>query len=135
MPDRHIFEVASDGAAHPTGATAPPEPSRAIARVREARAAGGRSAAAEPQRRCRRAQTPNRRAAPPAASARSVAGELESASSLALPPAESKPKRVRKTAEPSAAKAPAKRKKAPAVRKKATTTRKKKAATSTAKKK
>ncbi|HEY6326264.1 MAG TPA: Rne/Rng family ribonuclease, partial [Candidatus Cybelea sp.] len=33
MPDRHIFEVSSDGAAHPTGVTAPPEPSRAIARV------------------------------------------------------------------------------------------------------
>ncbi len=33
MPDRHIFEVASNGEAHPTGATAPPEPSRAIVRT------------------------------------------------------------------------------------------------------
>ncbi|MGB6518312.1 MAG: Rne/Rng family ribonuclease, partial [Candidatus Cybelea sp.] len=29
MPDRHIFEVSADGAAHLTGETAPPEPSRA----------------------------------------------------------------------------------------------------------
>ncbi|MDQ2662630.1 MAG: Rne/Rng family ribonuclease [Candidatus Eremiobacteraeota bacterium] len=31
LPDRHIFRVAPDGAAEPTGATAPREPSRAIA--------------------------------------------------------------------------------------------------------
>jgi len=31
MPDRHIFRVDSDGGAHPTGETAPREPSRAIA--------------------------------------------------------------------------------------------------------
>jgi len=31
VPDRHIFRVDSDGAAHPTGETAPREPSRAIA--------------------------------------------------------------------------------------------------------
>jgi ribonuclease G len=31
MPDRHIFRVDSEGGAHPTGETAPPVPSRAIA--------------------------------------------------------------------------------------------------------
>jgi ribonuclease G len=31
VPDRHIFRVDSDGGAHPTGETAPREPSRAIA--------------------------------------------------------------------------------------------------------
>ena len=31
VPDRHIFRVSSDGAAHATGETAPKEPSRAIA--------------------------------------------------------------------------------------------------------
>jgi len=31
VPDRHIFRVATDGAAQATGETAPPEPSRAIA--------------------------------------------------------------------------------------------------------
>jgi ribonuclease G len=31
VPDRHIFRVSSDGAAHATGQTAPKEPSRAIA--------------------------------------------------------------------------------------------------------
>jgi len=31
VPDRHIFRVDADGAAHPTGETAPPVPSRAIA--------------------------------------------------------------------------------------------------------
>jgi ribonuclease G len=36
MPDRHIFEVGSNGEAHPTGTTAPPEPSRAIARTARA---------------------------------------------------------------------------------------------------
>jgi ribonuclease G len=33
VPDRHIFRVSSDGAAHATGETAPKEPSRAIAAV------------------------------------------------------------------------------------------------------
>jgi len=32
MPDRHIFRVDGNGAAEPTGKTAPPEPNRAIAR-------------------------------------------------------------------------------------------------------
>jgi hypothetical protein len=33
VPDRHIFRVSSDGAAHATGETAPKEPSRAIAPI------------------------------------------------------------------------------------------------------
>ncbi|HEY1884325.1 MAG TPA: Rne/Rng family ribonuclease [Candidatus Cybelea sp.] len=36
MPDRHIFEVGADGKAAATGATAPPEPTRAIARRAQA---------------------------------------------------------------------------------------------------
>ena len=38
VPDRHIFRVDGGGAAYPTGETAPPEPSRAIATVPVARA-------------------------------------------------------------------------------------------------
>ena len=34
VPDRHIFRVGADGHAEPTGTTAPPEPNRAIAPVR-----------------------------------------------------------------------------------------------------
>ena len=56
MPDRHIFEVSADGAAHPTGETAPPEPSRAIAQGQGAVSAGGRSTAAESLRARGRAE-------------------------------------------------------------------------------
>ena len=38
VPDRHIFRVDGGGAAYPTGQTAPPEPSRAIATVPAKRA-------------------------------------------------------------------------------------------------
>ncbi len=135
-PDRHIFRVGSDGAAAPTGTTAPREPSRAIARVRRAQPPAVEApppslvaAVEEPQK-----TKPVRRRRTSAVAANAPA-ELGSAPIAALPSAESKPKRVRKTAEPAAAKAPAKAKKVPAARKKTPATAKKKAAASAAKKK
>ncbi|HEY6449363.1 MAG TPA: Rne/Rng family ribonuclease [Candidatus Cybelea sp.] len=100
MPDRHIFEVSSDGAAYPTGAMAPPEPSRAIAKVSEAAPPAveapppSLSAPAEDPKRTK----PSRRRRSPRAE---VAGELEgSASALALPAPTAKTRRARKTAPP-----------------------------------
>jgi ribonuclease G len=82
MPDRHIFEVASDGVAHATGETAAPEPSRAIARRSDAPPAvdappPSLSAPAEEPKRTKPAR--RRRAPRP----------------LALPAAEEEPKRTR----------------------------------------
>jgi ribonuclease G len=100
MPDRHIFEVGSDGAAQPTGATAPPEPSRAIATRRAASPPALEApppSLSAPQEKPRRAK-PARRPAP----ARAVTAKLEeAASALALPaPAEKSTRRPRKKAEP-----------------------------------
>ena len=120
--DRQIFEVSPDGAAHRTGATAPPEPSRAIARVAEAPPAveappPSLSVPAEDPMRTK----PARRRRTPRAD---VTGELEgSASALALPAPVSKTRRPRKpaagTAEPAA----------PEVQAKPKVARKRKAAT------
>ena len=100
MADRHIFEVSSDGAAHPTGATAPPEPSRAIApRSRTAPPAveAPPQSLRVPEEEPKRTKPVRRRRVPRAA----VAGELDAAASaLALPVPETKPKRTRKKAEP-----------------------------------
>jgi ribonuclease G len=100
MADRHIFEVSPDGAAHATGATAPPEPSRAIAprsrTVPPAVEAPPQSLRA-PEEEPKRTKPVPRRRMPRAP----VAGELDSAASaLALPVPEAKPKRTRKKAEP-----------------------------------
>jgi ribonuclease G len=124
VPDRHIFRVSSDGNAEPTGDTAPPEPSRAIAKVRRAAPPAVEPPPAslivapevpkktKPARRRRTAES-----SPPAA-------ELESTALAALPPPE-KPKRTRKAAT-GAVKAPVKRKKEPPAKKPAA---RKKAAT------
>ena len=95
MPDRHIFEVASDGVAHATGATAPPEPSRAIAPAVEAPPpaveAPPPSLTAPPEEPKRTKPSRRRRA-----TSGGPAGELEGgASALALPDAGEKPKRTR----------------------------------------
>ena len=102
MPERHVFEVSRDGAAHATGTTAAPEPSRAIARLDAAPPAveappPSLSAPVEepkptkPARRRRGSRTEPQ-----------TAGELGgSASALALPIPEAKPRRTRKkSAEP-----------------------------------
>jgi ribonuclease G len=136
VPDRHVFRVGSDGAAQPTGRTAPPEPSRALQKVRAAAPPAvdapppSLSVTDEEPRKtkpARRRRTLATAAKPPA--------ELESATIAALPAAAPKRKRVRKTAETTGVKAPARRKKETTARKKATTTRKKKPSASTAKKK
>ncbi len=96
MPDRQIFEVSADGAAQPTGATAPPEPSRAIATRRQpsppALEAPPPSLSA-PEEKVKRTK-PTRRRTP----ARSATAELEApVSALALPaPAEKSTRRPRK---------------------------------------
>jgi hypothetical protein len=102
MPDRHIFEVSSDGAAHPTGETAPPEPSRAISTVTQTKAAPPAVEApppslSAPEEELKRTKPARRRRTPRAA----AAGELKAtASALALPAAAPKTRRPRKKAEP-----------------------------------
>jgi ribonuclease G len=98
MPDRHIFEVTADGAAQSTGATAPPEPSRAIATRRHASPPALEApppSLSAPEEKPKRTK-PARRRAP----ARAVTAELEgAASALALPaPAEKSTRRPRKKA-------------------------------------
>ncbi|HLY02331.1 MAG TPA: Rne/Rng family ribonuclease [Candidatus Cybelea sp.] len=96
MPDRQIFEVTADGAAHPTGATAPPEPSRAIATRRAAVPPAVEApppSLSAPEEKPKRTK-PARRRTP----ARAVTAEVEgAASALALPaPAEKSTRRPRK---------------------------------------
>jgi len=124
VPDRHVFRVDPEGTAQPTGMTAPREPSRAIATV-------GRAVppAVEPPpphltlpaEEIGRAKPARRRRA----SAKGVAGELETTVVPALPAPEDavaeKPKRTRKKAE-SGVKKTSTRKKAST----STSTRKKK---------
>ncbi len=97
VPDRHVFRVDADGKAHRTGMTAPKEPSRAIAPVREAR-----PPAVEPPPPHLKAPKDEPRPTKPARRRRStgassgVAGELEASRIAALPPAvqAEKPKRA-----------------------------------------
>jgi ribonuclease G len=96
MPDRHIFEVNADGAAQPTGATAPPEPSRAIATRGQATPPAVEppppSLSAPPEKPKLTKPARRRKSAP------GVAAELEgAASAIALPaPAEKSTRRPRK---------------------------------------
>ena len=98
VPDRHVFRVARDGRAEPTGETAPREPVRAIApwnRKLHPPAVEPPPAAlhvpeerAQPTKPARRRRRPPKAAGPPA--------ELAAAGTAALPaPAEEKPKRPR----------------------------------------
>jgi ribonuclease G len=98
IPDRQIFEVSADGAAQPTGATAPPEPTRAIATRRQASPPALEApppSLSAPEEKPKRTK-PARRQAP----ARGVTAELEgAASALALPaPVEKSTRRPRKKA-------------------------------------
>ena len=106
LPDRHIFEVSADGDAHPTGSTAPPEPSRAIA----PRAGAAPPAVAPPppslvapKEEPKRTKPARRRTG-----TQSAAAEVQSAVAIALPAAEAKPRRGRKTAAAAEKKAPPK---------------------------
>ncbi|MBV8155967.1 MAG: Rne/Rng family ribonuclease [Candidatus Eremiobacteraeota bacterium] len=96
VPDRHIFRVGSDGAAHPTGSLAPKEPSRAIA-PRHAQPPAVEPpppSLTVPPEEARKTKPARRRRAAPAG----VAGELEASAMAALPAPESKTKRTRKKA-------------------------------------
>jgi ribonuclease G len=99
MPDRHIFRVGTDGAAHPTGTLAPREPSRAIEPARRAHPpaleAPPPSLTVPPEETRKAKPARRRRGAAPAAG---VAKELE-ASAIAALPAPEKAKRTRKKAE------------------------------------
>ncbi|HYL26917.1 MAG TPA: ribonuclease E/G, partial [Candidatus Nitrosotalea sp.] len=102
MPDRHIFEVGADGSAHPTGATAPPEPSRAIVTRSEAGPPAveapppSLTAPADETKRTKPARRRRTKAA-------DVSGELAaSASALALPSPEKTTRRPRKKTETAA---------------------------------
>jgi ribonuclease G len=97
MPDRHIFEVSADGAAHSTGETAPPEPSRAIARVSRAVPPAVEApppSLAAPEEDVKRTTPARRRRTPRSVAVSDVDGTT---SALALPVAASKTRRPRKT--------------------------------------
>jgi hypothetical protein len=106
LPDRHIFRVGSDGAAHPTGTLAPKEPSRAIAPLRQAHPPAVEPpppSLTAPPEEARKTKPARRRRGAASASA-GVAGELE-ASAIAALPAPEKAKRTRKKAQPAAGEA------------------------------
>ena len=97
VPDRHVFRVDSDGKAQPTGMTAPREPSRAIAPVRNAKPP---AVEAPPPHLTLPAQEEPRRAKPArrrrTTQSGGVTGELETTQVRALPaPGGEKPKRTR----------------------------------------
>ena len=108
MPDRHIFEVSSDGHAHPTGSTAPPEPNRAItprAQAAPPAVAPPPPSLTAPVEEPKRTKPARKRSTTTRAAA---TAELQSASALALPAAEKPLRRPRKrateeVAEPKAA--------------------------------
>jgi len=98
LPERHIFEVGSDGAAHATGTTAPPEPSRAIAPLTEAPPAVEApppALSAPPVEPKRTKPARRRRGTAPSEPARALEA---TESSPALPAPAAKPKRARRTA-------------------------------------
>jgi ribonuclease G len=110
VPDRHIFRVDSGGGVHPTGETAPREPSRAIApvdrRPRHVAVAPPPPSLTAPADDVK-VTTPARRRRTGAA----PAAKIETTTVPALPaPVEAKAKRTtRKTAESAEADAPARR--------------------------
>jgi ribonuclease G len=95
VPDRHVFRVDVDGKAHPTGMTAPREPSRALTIVRRAHPP---AVEAPPPHLTLPEETPQR--AKPARRRRVVAkglgGELEAASAVPALPAPAKRARAKK---------------------------------------
>jgi len=133
VPDRHIFRVNAEGAAEPTGQTAPREPSRSIAPWNRRPAPPAVEAPPPslhvPEEPARVTKPVRRRRA--TAGAPIVAGELQGSQQAALPspPAEAKPKHARKTAPASGETEKPKRKAAPV---KKTTTAKKKSPSKTA---
>ena len=107
VPDRHIFRVAADGSAEPTGKTAPPEPVRAIAPWNRK----AQPPAVEPPPPHLRAPEEGARPTKPArrprragAAAPTMGGELSATVTKALPAAEETPKstRVRRKTTPAA---------------------------------
>ncbi|HEX4013076.1 MAG TPA: Rne/Rng family ribonuclease [Candidatus Cybelea sp.] len=119
MPERHIFEVGADGGAAATGATAPPEPMRAIARRAAATPAvePPPPSLSAPQEEPKRTKPARRRTGTRAAS-----GELtKAADPIALPAPEKKATR----GKPAPAEKPAPSEKAAPARKRAATPRKK----------
>ena len=99
VPDRHIFRVNAEGAAEPTGQTAPREPSRSIAPWNRRPAPPAVEAPPPslrlPEEETRVTKPVRRRRA--AIEAPKVGGELQASTMAALPsPAAEKPKRARK---------------------------------------
>ncbi|HTA53746.1 MAG TPA: Rne/Rng family ribonuclease [Candidatus Acidoferrales bacterium] len=108
MPDRQIFEVAPDGAAHVAGSKAPPEPARSIAKVNQAPPPAIEApppSLSAPVEELKTAKPTRRRRAP----RREVTAEVEAAAiAVALPVMETKkPRRTRKSAQAAEAVEPA----------------------------
>jgi ribonuclease G len=144
VPDRHIFRVAADGSAEPTGQTAPREPVRAIAPWNR-KAQPPAVEAPPPHLRApeedAKPTKPARRRRTAVAQAPAQGGELAASHTAALPApqAQEKPKRVRKTsakpAEPKAARKKVAESQGEAAEKKTRATRKTSATKTTARKK
>jgi len=101
VPDRHIFRVDSDGGAHPTGETAPREPSRAIApwsRRSGAVAVEPPPPPIVPPGEPVRVTTPARRRRTAHVPVTAAAGSLEATPIRALPAPEREPRSKRTTA-------------------------------------
>ena len=106
MPDRHIFRVDSDGGAHPTGETAPREPSRAIApwsRRSGAVAVEPPPPPIVPRDEPAKVTTPARRRRNAHVPVTATAGSLEAKPMRALPAPEPEPRSKRTAAAGAAA--------------------------------
>ncbi len=100
MPDRHIFRVAADGSAEPTGQTAPREPGRAIApwnrKAQPPAVEPPPPHLRAPEADVRPTKPARRRTTAPVEAPVNRGGELASSPTAALPPPKKseKPKRV-----------------------------------------
>jgi ribonuclease G len=107
VPDRHIFRVDSEGGAQPTGETAPPAPSRAIAPWNRKRGDVALEAPPPsitlPAAELVRSARPSRRQRTKDERNLAVGGHLEAAAALpALPPAPAAAPRTTRSRKPSA---------------------------------
>jgi ribonuclease G len=95
VPDRHVFRVGADGKAHPTGLTAPKEPSRALTLIRRVHPPAVEPPPPHltiPEEKPQRAKPARRRRVAPAA----LGGELEAAEAMRALPSPAEPATPRK---------------------------------------
>ncbi len=136
MPERHIFRVGANGAAQPTGETAPPEPGRALAPISDAvlppAVEPPPAHLTAPPEEVKATKPARRRRTKTAAPVRG--GELEASRTAALPSGDA-PKRTRRTAAAAEAQAADQEAKPKRTRARKTTATRKTAARKTSRKK